>query len=121
MPPRPQGQGLQWLRVKEEHNGVKVSNFTDKHFPDHLRDQLRDGRPLLIENCTEEIDPMLDPVLEKVWASGHRSLPFVDAFAAWGGGTDRTVPAEVNHLGVFGSCEENHQKFWDIFQKVVFV
>eukprot|EP00667_Euglena_gracilis_P000005 EG_transcript_5 len=73
----PQGQGLQWLRVKEEHNGVKVSNFTDKHFPDHLRDQLRDGRPLLIENCTEEIDPMLDPVLEKSVVKSGRSLVII--------------------------------------------
>ncbi len=62
----PQGQGLQWLRAKEEPNGVRVSNFAEKHFPDHLRDQLRDGRPLLVENCTEDIDPMMDPVLEKV-------------------------------------------------------
>ena len=77
----PQGQGLQWLRAREEPNGVKVSKFSDRFFADHLRDQLRDGRPLLIENCTEDIDPMLDPVLEKVcwwlcrWQKVYTSPP----------------------------------------------
>jgi len=73
----PQGQGLQWLKRREEANGVKVSNFGDRFFQDHLRDQLRDGRALLIENCTEDIDPMIDPVLEKAVVKSGRSLVII--------------------------------------------
>jgi len=73
----PQGQGLQWLKSREEANGVKVTNFGDRFFQDKLRDQLQDGRPLLIENCTEDIDPMIDPVLEKAVVKSGRSLVII--------------------------------------------
>eukprot|EP00998_Keelungia_sp_KM082_P000856 NODE_10_length_4254_cov_122.132542_g9_i0.p1 GENE.NODE_10_length_4254_cov_122.132542_g9_i0~~NODE_10_length_4254_cov_122.132542_g9_i0.p1 ORF type:complete len:1396 (+),score=542.74 NODE_10_length_4254_cov_122.132542_g9_i0:376-4188(+) len=60
----PQGQGLEWLRKRLEPN-VVVTQLTDRAFPDQLRDCLQDGYPLIIENLGEEIDPMLNPVLEK--------------------------------------------------------
>jgi len=61
----PQGQGKTWLRAREERNGVVVSTLTDKHFRRNLEECLSDGKPLLIENIEEEIDPLLDPVLER--------------------------------------------------------
>eukprot|EP00754_Rhynchopus_humris_P030089 Rhum_TRINITY_DN15257_c1_g1::Rhum_TRINITY_DN15257_c1_g1_i3::g.146501::m.146501/K10408/DNAH; dynein heavy chain, axonemal len=72
----PQGQGLKWLRSKfAEH--VVVSQFTDKRFPDHLANQLRDGQALIVENCVEEIDPIVDPVLDKAIIKQGRMLNIV--------------------------------------------
>eukprot|EP01064_Diplonema_japonicum_P034643 TRINITY_DN7253_c0_g4_i1.p1 TRINITY_DN7253_c0_g4~~TRINITY_DN7253_c0_g4_i1.p1 ORF type:complete len:4646 (+),score=1368.52 TRINITY_DN7253_c0_g4_i1:87-14024(+) len=60
----PQGQGLKWLRSRYA-SGVIVTQFTDKKFGDHLARQLQDGKCLIVENVTEDIDPMIDPVLDK--------------------------------------------------------
>ena len=60
----PQGQGLKWLRSRYDSD-VIVTQFSDKKFSDHLARQLQDGRCLIIENCTEDIDPVVDPVLDK--------------------------------------------------------
>jgi dynein heavy chain len=54
----PQGQGLQWYRTKEAANYVKVSAFYEKHFRSHLEECLSSGKPLLIENCEDDIDPV---------------------------------------------------------------
>ena len=59
----PQGQGLKWLRSR--YSESVVTQFSDKKFPDHLSTQLQDGKCLIIENCVESIDPIIDPVLDK--------------------------------------------------------
>ncbi|PSC73956.1 flagellar outer dynein arm heavy chain gamma [Micractinium conductrix] len=61
----PQGQGRSWLMSREAKNGLKVSQLNDKHFRNVLEECLTFGKPLLIENIEEELDPVLDPVLEK--------------------------------------------------------
>eukprot|EP01012_Entosiphon_sulcatum_P023110 TRINITY_DN280_c0_g1_i1.p1 TRINITY_DN280_c0_g1~~TRINITY_DN280_c0_g1_i1.p1 ORF type:complete len:2686 (+),score=823.42 TRINITY_DN280_c0_g1_i1:5663-13720(+) len=73
----PQGQGLAWLRTREMNNGVRVTQFSDKNFAEILRDQLRDGKPLIVENCGEEVDPMMDPVLERSVVRAGRSLQII--------------------------------------------
>ena len=60
-----QGQGRTWLRNKEAAAQLRTTNLTDKHFRAALEECMAQGRPLLIENVDEELDPLLDPVLER--------------------------------------------------------
>ena len=61
----PQGQGRVWLMNREEANSLKVTALNDKMFRNHLEDCLSFGKPMLIENIEEDLDPTLDPVLER--------------------------------------------------------
>lgn len=61
----PQGQGRIWIMNREEANQLKITQLNDKMFRNHLEDCLSFGKPLLLENIEEELDPVLDPVLER--------------------------------------------------------
>ena len=61
----PQGQGKNWLITKESFNKLQITNLNHKYFKTHLEDALSLGKPLLIEDVGEELDPVLDNLLEK--------------------------------------------------------
>ena len=61
----PQGQGKIWLRTKEQYNEMQVTNLKHKYFRTHLEDSLSLGRPLLIADVGEELDPILDNLLDR--------------------------------------------------------
>lgn len=70
----PQGQGRSWLVRREASAGLKIARLGDKTFRNVLEDCLANGRPLLVESVEQDLDPLLDPVLEKRFVKKGRSL-----------------------------------------------
>jgi dynein heavy chain len=57
--------GKTWIKKRESTNDLQISTLNHKYFRQHLEDALSLGRPLLLEDIGEELDPALDNVLEK--------------------------------------------------------
>lgn len=70
----PQGQGRAWLAKHEGLHGLVVTNLKDNQLRASLESCLIHGRPLLIENVDEELDPMLEPVLNKNYVQRGKDL-----------------------------------------------
>ncbi|XP_068576471.1 dynein axonemal heavy chain 1 [Cebidichthys violaceus] len=59
----PQGQANTWIKKMEQNNGLEVMKLSDWDFLRSLENAIRFGKPCLLENIGEELDPALEPVL----------------------------------------------------------
>ncbi|KAF6028262.1 hypothetical protein EB796_013428 [Bugula neritina] len=61
----PQGQANKWVKNLEREAGLDIIKLSDRDFLRSLENAIRFGKPCLLENVGEELDPALEPVLLK--------------------------------------------------------
>ena len=61
----PQGQANKWIRNMEKEAGLDIIKLTDRDFLRTLENCIRFGKPCLLENIAEKLDPALEPILMK--------------------------------------------------------
>lgn len=63
----PQMQASKWIKSRESKGSqeMRVKTFNDGDFMKMLELSIQFGNPYIFENVTEELDPVIDPVLEK--------------------------------------------------------
>ncbi|XP_072845881.2 dynein axonemal heavy chain 1 isoform X3 [Pogona vitticeps] len=85
----PQGQANKWIKNLEKDTGLDTSKLSDRDFLRSLENAIRFGKPFLLENVGEELDPALEPVLLKqtykqqgstVLKLGDTVIPYHDDF-----------------------------------------
>ncbi|XP_068442262.1 dynein axonemal heavy chain 1 [Clinocottus analis] len=59
----PQGQANKWIKKMEQDNRLEVLKLSDRDFLRSLENAISFGKPCILENIGEELDPALDPVL----------------------------------------------------------
>ena len=71
----PQQQANKWLRKMESANDLAITTMSDINLLRTLENCIRVGKPLLIEEIGEQIEPALEPVLQKaIFKQGTRML-----------------------------------------------
>lgn len=70
----PQSQAVNWIKRKEPEVVQRdfIYTLSNPNLKDRLKIPLQDGCPVMIENIENEVDPMLDPLLEKQFTSRGR-------------------------------------------------
>uniref|UniRef100_A0A8C2TM90 Dynein axonemal heavy chain 1 n=1 Tax=Coturnix japonica TaxID=93934 RepID=A0A8C2TM90_COTJA len=61
----PQRQANKWIKNLEKANSLEVAKMSDRDFLSSLEKAITYGKPFLLENVGEELDPALEPILLK--------------------------------------------------------
>jgi len=59
------GQANKWVKNMERTNKLGIIKLTDESYLRVLENAITFGSPVLLENVGEDIDPVLEPVLQK--------------------------------------------------------
>ncbi|XP_075982332.1 dynein axonemal heavy chain 1-like [Anticarsia gemmatalis] len=85
----PQTQANKWIRAMGKIEGLVVCKPNDRDLLRNFESALRFGKPVLLENVGQELDPALDPVLKRqyfrqagqlVLKLGDSLIPFMPGF-----------------------------------------
>lgn len=60
-----QGQAVRWIKNMEAKSGLKVLSLKASDMVRQLESAVQFGRPLLLADIMEEVDPVLEPLLAK--------------------------------------------------------
>ena len=76
-----QGQANKWIRNMEGPNGLKICKQTQSTFVRTIENAIQFGTPVLLENVTEVIDPVLESVLlrQVIKVGGVQSIRLGDS------------------------------------------
>lgn len=61
----PQGQANKWIRNMEKDRKIDIIKFTDGNYMRTLETAIQFGKPVLLENVGEDLDPSIEPILQK--------------------------------------------------------
>ncbi|XP_050526602.1 dynein axonemal heavy chain 12 isoform X2 [Daktulosphaira vitifoliae] len=61
----PQGQAHKWIKTMERVNDLTIVKLNDPTYMKNIEICIEFGKPVLIENVLEDLDPPLDPILLK--------------------------------------------------------
>eukprot|EP00392_Amoebophrya_sp_AT5.2_P015401 g15603.t1 len=75
----PQGQANRWIKSREAEriaasNGMAITTLSNNRLKDFVEFTMGEGLVLLIENVENELDPMLDPLLDKAIIKKGKNL-----------------------------------------------
>lgn len=65
--------------IQEQDNGLEVMKLSDRDFLRSLENAIQFGKPCLLENVGEELDPALEPVLLQQVKLAHSLVCWHDA------------------------------------------
>jgi len=61
----PQGQAHKWIKTMEKSNDIVIVKLSNPNYMKKIELCIEVGKPILIENVLEDLDPPLDPILLK--------------------------------------------------------
>lgn len=84
----PQCQAQKWIKNMEKSNQLQVIDFGQPDFVRTLEQALQFGKPVLLQNVLEQLDPVLMPILNKaiVKVGGDDIIKFNDKAISYNGG-----------------------------------
>jgi dynein heavy chain len=76
----PQGQAIKWIKNMERERGLKIVDLQMKDYLRTLENAIQYGTPVLMQNVGEELDPSLEPILNKAFVKigGRLMLKLAD-------------------------------------------
>lgn len=61
----PQVQAVRWIKSKERINDLQLIDFGQRSYAEVLEMAMRTGKPVLLQNVQEQLDPTLAPILNR--------------------------------------------------------